>query len=300
MTRTSLALSLLIVSTSCGAAAQQQLAFERAGAIWIANVDGTNARNIVKGTAPNLSRDGTRIAFHTDTSTKKDVSRHIATVDIATKKVTVFTKEIPSDNCQAAVWSPDGAHILFNIWNDSDWHLALINADGTGFRYLKKTETKGDSLWSFSWAPDGRTIYAQDLNNLYQIDNDGKEVRKWKVQSLIPNGSFNSTSRLEVSPDGKRMVMAVDMDNEEAKMPDWDGPPPSVWVFDIGAEKATRLSAKGVLAWDPCWIDSDSLVFTSQTAKEKNPSIYRATAQTFQPKLVIKNAYTPSVSGRGS
>ena len=296
MTRTCLAFSFLILSALTAAAAQQQLAFERSGAIWMANADGTNPRKITKGTAPDLSRDGTRIAFHTDTSSEKDVERHIAVGDPSSKKVTVFKKEIPSGNCQRAVWSPDGEHIVFSIWTDSDWHLGLVNADGSNFRYLKKTETKGNSLWSFCWTPDGGSIYAQDLNNLYLIDTDGKELRKWKLDSLFPGGSFNSGSSFSVSPDGKSLLAEVDMDNEEANMPDWDGPPPTVWVLDIGSGKATRLTPKGVLAWSPRWIDSNSFVFASQGRNEKNPSVYRATLQKPERKLVLKNANSPAIS----
>jgi TolB protein len=296
MTRTLSALCFFIVTAVYATAAQQQLAFERDGSIWVSNIDGINARKITKGSAPDLSADGTRIAFHTDTSTEKDVVRQIAVVDVPTKKVTVFKKEIPSENCQRAIWSPDGAHILFTIWSDSDWHLALVNADGSGFRYLKKTETKGNSLWSFCWTPDSKSVYAQDLNNLYLIDMNGKELRKWELKSLFADGSFNSGSNIAVSPDGKTLLMEVDMDNEEANMPDWDGPPPSIWTMDIGSGKGTRLSPKGVLAWHGVWLDPSGFVFSAQTPKEKKPSVYRATVRNPERKLVIKNANSPSVS----
>jgi TolB protein len=296
MNRTLSALCFFILTAVCGTAAQQQLAFERAGSIWVSNIDGTNARKITKGSGPDLSADGTRIAFHTDTSTEKDVVRQIAVVDVPTKKVTLFKKEIPSENCQRAIWSPDGAHILFTIWSDSDWHLALVNADGSGFRYLKKTETKANSLWSFCWTPDSKSVYAQDLNNLYLIDMTGKELRKWELKSLFADGSFNSGSNIAVSPDGKTLLMEVDMDNEEANMPDWDGPPPSLWTLDISSGQGTRLTPKGVHAWHGVWLDPTGFVFSAQTPKEKNPSVYRATVQNPQRKLVIKNANSPSVS----
>jgi TolB protein len=296
MTRTFLGLSLLYVSCLSALASPQKLAFERGTAIWIANLDGTDAKKVTKGSGPNMSPDGTRIAFHTDEVVEKDVIRQIAVVDVATKKVTVFKKEIPSDNCQHAIWSPDGAHILFSIWTDSDWHLAMINADGSGFRYVKKAAPARNSYWSTCWAPDGKSIYAQDLTNLYQFALDGAEIKKWSLHSLFAKGGMNSGSSAAVSPDGKTLLLDVDMEEEEANMPDWDGPPPSLWMLEIASQKATRLSPKGVLAWHGCWLNSKEIVFTSQSAKEKEPTIYRMNIAEKDRKAVLKNANNPSAA----
>ncbi|HJT81109.1 MAG TPA: hypothetical protein VJ719_07925 [Chthoniobacterales bacterium] len=295
MTRLRLLFCFFLTSAGCAFASQQRIAFERGTEIWVANADGSNASKICKGTGPDISADGKRIAFHTDSSSDKDLVRHIAVADVATKKVTVFKKEIPSDNCQRAVWSPDGAHILFSIWSDADWHLGLVNADGSGFRYVKKSQNK-NSLWSYCWAPDGRGIYAQDLTNLYLIDANGNVQKQWTLKTLFPGGSFNSGSSFAVSTDGKKMLMEVDMDDEEANMPDWDGPPPSIWALDIGSEKATRLTPRGVLAWHPAWIDATAFVFGAQTPKDKKPSIFRATLDNPERKVLIKNGTNPSAS----
>lgn len=296
MIRTIFALSFLVVSSFCAWASPQQMAFERGTAIWIANADGSNARKITNGSGPDVSPDGTHIAFHTDASTGNDLVRQIAVIDVAIKKVTVFKKEIPSDNCQHAVWSPDGAHILFSIWTDSDWHLAMINADGSGFRYVKKAAPKNNSYWSTAWAADGKSIYAQDLTNLYQFGLDGTEMKKWNLHSLFPKGSMSSGSSISVSADGKTFLIDVDMDEEEANMPDWDGPPPSLWMLELASQKATRLSAKGVLAWHGGWLNSKEILFTSQSAKEKEPTIYKMSLAEKNRKAILKNGNSPTVS----
>lgn len=288
--------AVIFSSFSAVAAAQQQIVFERGTAIWIANSDGSNARKVTEGSGPNLSSDGKRIAFHTNSSSETDLVRRIAVVDVATKKVMVFKKEIPSDNCQHAVWASNGTQILFSIWSESDWHLGLINADGSGFRYFKKAVPKGNSYWSTCWAPDGKSIYAQDLRNLYQFGLNGTEMKKWSLDSLLPHGSMNSGSHIAVSPEGKTLLIDVDMDEEEANMPDWDGPPPSLWTLEIASQKATRLSPKGGLAWHGCWLDSKEILFTSQAAKEKEPTIYKMVLAEKNRTPVLKNANNPNVS----
>jgi TolB protein len=90
--------------------------------------------------------------------------------------------------------------------------------------------------------------------------------------------------------------MEVDMDNEEANMADWDGPPPSLWTLDIASAKTNRLSPKGVLAWRPSWLDANNYVFSSQAAKEKKPSVYRGAIGDPERKRIATNANNPTVS----
>lgn len=298
MTRTTVAVFFLLLSIASAGAGQPQVAFERGKDIWAANLDGTNARKIARGSGPELSPDGARIAFNTDTSTSKEVIRQIAVADVTTKHITIFKDQIPSPNCYGAVWSPDGKRIVFYIWTDNDWHLGLIGADGSGFRYLKKTETKGNSFWSVCWAPDGGSIYAQDLNNLYQLDLDGKELRRWKLDSLFPGGSFSSASTFAVSADGKKALADVESDTDEVTAPDWDGPASSVWLLDLQSEKASRLTPKGLMAWHPSWIDANNFLFAGQSRTERNPSIYRASlgSSERERKLLIKNGNAPTAA----
>lgn len=289
--------TLILFSCLCtGLAAEQQIAFERGAAIWIANADGTNARKIGEGSAPDLSPGGTAIAFHTNETSQKSLVREIAIVDVATKKVTVFKKEIPSDNCQGARWSPDGSRILFHIWMQSDWHIAMINRDGSGFRYVRKAAPEHNSYWSACWAAEGKSFYAQDLSHLYQFDLDGRELKKWKLDSLFPKGSMNSGSSISMAPGGRKLLLDIDMDEEEANMPDWDGPPPSLWTLDLASKKATRLTPKGKLASQGCWLDDAQILFVAQSAKEKDPTTYTLTVGEKGWKPILKNASSPSVS----
>jgi len=54
-------------------------------------------------------------------------------------------------------WSPDGERIAFTLVDaDGVADLALINADGSGFRWL--TETPGTIEFDIDWSPDGRAL----------------------------------------------------------------------------------------------------------------------------------------------
>jgi hypothetical protein len=54
---------------------------------------------------------------------------------------------------------------------------------------------------------------------------------------------MSGDGRIDVSPDGKRLLLSIDM-GEESGRKDWDGPLPALWAFDLQAQKATRLTPK--------------------------------------------------------
>ncbi len=295
MTRALLFLAGLLFVQVASRAESRRIAFERGTAVWVANLDGTAAKKIATGSAPSISPDGTRVAFTQDASTAKAMRRYIAVADVASAKVTVFKSEIPSDNSYRPAWSPDSAHLLFHIHVKDDWHIGMVAPDGSGFRFLKKAGPKNTSFWSSCWAADGRTIYAQDLDNLYQLDLDGSELKKWKLSALFPTGSFNSGAHFSASPDGHTLLMDVDMD-ESVTRKDWDGPPPSLWMLDLTTKTATRLVPKGTFAWHGCWVSENEVLFVSQGAADKEQSIHRLTPGGQDRPRLLKNADSPSVS----
>jgi TolB protein len=286
--------ALLLFDASVGAE-PRRMAFERGSDVWVANLDGTGAKRIARGAQPDISPKGARIAFNTDTGDLKTLNRRIAFADVATGKATVFKKEIPSDNCQHAVWSPDDSQILFNLYVENDWHLGLINADGSGFRYVKKAPSKKGGFWSACWAPDGHSVYVQDLDKISQLGLDGTELKAWDLHALFPSAGLTSSSRMAVSPDGDTLLLDAEVD-EEAEREDWDGPPSAIWTLDLATGKVTRLTPKGFFGWSGSWLSGEEILFVSQGDREKQPSLYRMSRQAENRKQLLKNANAPSVS----
>jgi TolB protein len=142
----------LLVFAALATDSQQKIAFERGENVWIANLDGSDAKKIATGSLPNISPDATRLAFNTseDSKTRPGPERHIAIADLASGKVIVL-KDIPSDNCFGPVWSPDGNKIAFSIMAEKEWHLGIINADGSGFRFVKNAGLKSDAFGAPTW-----------------------------------------------------------------------------------------------------------------------------------------------------
>jgi TolB protein len=199
-------------------AAQRKIAYEHRDNIFVADVDGKQPKKIAAGTLPEISPDGTRVAFNTDedSKTRPGPERHIAVADVASGKVTVL-QDIPSDNCFGPVWSPDESKLAFSIMAEKNWHLGLVNADGSGFRFVKNAELKSEAFRAPVWARDGKSIFCHDLDNIYQVDLDGSVLKKWELSKILTDASMNSNDRLSISPEGKVLLMDVDCGAEHER-----------------------------------------------------------------------------------
>jgi TolB protein len=272
----------------------RQIAFERDQAVWIANLDGAGEKKIADGIFPAISPDGTRIAFNTTEKTSDTTyARHIAVVDVATGKINVF-KDIPSDNSYYPSWTADGKQILFTTRPHEVWDLAVVNSDGTNFHVLKPGVEGEVTRYSPIWARDGKSVFCEDMSKIYQIGLDGKVRAQWTIDDIVPDGDMSGDGRIDVSPDGKRLLLSIDM-AEGSGRTNWDGPLPALWTFDLESKKATRITPKKLFGWDGVWLDNDNVLFLSRDADENEDSIYRMSIDGKNLKRLIKNARFPSV-----
>lgn len=277
-------------------ASQRKIAYDRSGKIFVADVDGTHSKKIAEGDWPEISTDGTRVAFNTegDAKNRPGPERHIAIADVASGKVTVLPN-IPSDNCYGPVWSPDGKQLAFSIMTDHAWHLGLVNTDGSGFRLVKNAELKPDAFGAPEWARDGKSIFCHDLDNIYQIDLDGNVLKKWELSKILTDASMNGGDRLSVSPDGNALLIDVDTGSEHERK-NWDGPQPAIEKLDLSGDRAVRISGKDDYVWEPFWLTADEFLCIMQKENENQASIYRMSLDGKSPKLLVKHARTPTAS----
>ncbi len=291
-----IALAFLLVTSNIAAfAGEHRIAFERSDAVYVANLDGTAEKKIADGIFPAISPDGTQVAFNTVEKTSDTTYiRQIAVTDVATGKTTVF-KDVPSDNSYYPTWSPNGKRILFTLRQNEVWDLGLINSDGTDFRVLKKGAQNEVTRYSPIWARDGQSVFCQDMTNIYRLGLDGSVLAQWKIQKIIPRGDMSGDCRIDVSPDGKHLLLGIEM-GEEANRKDWDGPVPALWSFDLDLQHAVRITPKKLFGWDGVWIDNTNVLFLSQQSGEKEASIYRMSINGKDLKRLIRDARFPSVS----
>ena len=296
MKRLTFTIFLCVAFSALSNAAERKIAYEHGENIFVAEIDGTHAKKIAAGALPEISQDGTRIAFNTegDAKTRPGPERHIAIADVASGKVTVL-KDIPSDNCFGPVWSPDGSKIAFSIMADKEWSLGVVNTDGSGFHFVKNAALKSEAFGAPEWARDGKSIFCHDLDNLYHIDLEGNVLKKWELSKILTEAGMNSNDRLSVSPDGNVLLMDVDCGAEHERK-NWDGPQPAIYKFDLAAEKAGRVTGNNDFVWEPFWLSNDQFLCIMQKENENEPSIYRMSPDGKNAKLLVKHARKPSAS----
>ena len=178
---------------------------------------------------------------------------------------------------------------------DKEWHLGLVNADGSGFHFLKNAGLKSDAFGAPTWARGGKSIFCHDLDNLYHIDLDGNVLKKWELSKVLTDASMNSNDRLSVSLDGNTLLMDVDTGAEHERK-NWDGPQPAIYAFDLTTEKTERLTGKNDFVCDPYWLTDDEFLCVIQKEHENEPSLYRMSISDKNAQLLAKHARTPSVS----
>src|SRR5882757_8501367 len=163
-------------------AADRKIAYDRVGKIFVANVDGTHSKKIAEGDWPEISPDGTRVAFNTagDAKNRPGPERHIAIADVASGKVTVVPN-IPSDNCFGPVWSPDGKQLAFSIMSDNAWHLGLVKLRWLRFPVCEECRVKARRVWHAGMGARWQIDFLHDLDNIYHIDLDGNVLKKWEL-----------------------------------------------------------------------------------------------------------------------
>jgi len=285
-----------LTATVDRAAAPRRLAFERDGGVWVAGIDGSAPKMIARGQVPEISPDGARLAYNTVQAVGQPAHRQLAIVDLAAGTTTILER-IPSTNVMAPRWSSDGLRLLFDYYVDNDRRIGVVNTDGTGFTGVLDTQRPHRNYWSATWAADGRSLFAQDLESLYRLDLAGNVLKQWRIEQIVPRGGMSGDVRFAAAPDGRTLLMDVEMSEQERR--GWDGPPPAIWLFDLASETSKRLTAPSLYAWNCAWLDApDSILFISQTRAETTPSIYRMTTngQGADRRLLVRNARTPSAS----
>jgi Tol biopolymer transport system component len=214
----------------------------RNGDVWTINADGTGVRRIAGGVGASWSPDGREIAVVKDGGKIEILSSegvHLRTIDLG----------IPRDNAvdQAPAWSQDGQVLALQDRGDGVLYVAPADGKGdsrpvvTGLADLvyevnpawspdgkrlafTREAPDTDDAWTsrpdgsdlrlvardvdvLTWSADGEALIGESIDDLrtYRYPVDGGEPR---LLSEAEEG--RAVARGRISPDGKRMVAALD------------------------------------------------------------------------------------------
>ncbi len=157
--------------------------------IYLANLDGSNRREIDYGAWSSLSSDGKKIAYI------RSEGPGIVLYDDEEGSAQVIPGTIPED--WNPIWSPDGEWIVFKRGVGGTYYR--IHSDGSGLEKIFETSSYLDFS---SFDPDGKSIIAQGLTDkgvmVQRID-----LEKKRISDLFPTGMVKTVAFPLIAPDGK-------------------------------------------------------------------------------------------------
>jgi hypothetical protein len=137
--------------------------------------------------------------------------------------------DYPLADCSAPAVSPDGLKIAFISAADPT-QLKIANSNGTGLRMITKlppSSGAGRSIWSFAWAPDGKSIAFVATG--FTKDAQG---------AILFDESFGYLYTVSLSNGYAKQMKAVGVDRNLSGALVWS--PDSQWVFSF--DKGDPLS----------------------------------------------------------
>jgi Tol biopolymer transport system component len=225
--------------------------------LYLMEPDGSGRQRLIDepgdALSPEFSQDGERILF----IKVLGVTRTLTILDRASRRETM----LPTLGVDRAVWSPDGATILFV----RSGRLFRMKSDGTGESAVTNGSNESDPYWS----PDGTQIAFTRDNAVYLVNASGSPVIHQLTTDPHTAGPW--------SPDGRYLVMTKLQENVDCYYY-YDScgfSPVGLVILDVqtGAERSLTLSPYQSV-WSPAWAtDGQSVYFIS--APTGNPDVYQ-------------------------
>jgi Tol biopolymer transport system component len=156
--------------------------------LWIIPVGGGEPRQFTRGPqndgAPSWALDGTRIYYQSDAD---GGVTHIFAVDRRSGDSRQLT-DGPARDIRP-VPSPDGTRIAFARFENNQWNIHVMDADGSDIRRL----TEGSFDVNPTWSPDGDQILFQSdreggQQQIFVVPSEGGEIRR-----VTPPGGINAS-----------------------------------------------------------------------------------------------------------
>jgi Tol biopolymer transport system component len=174
--------------------ARGQIAFARAGGVYLVNADGSQQRRTRLGGLPYYSPDGRRMAFASRAEKLRLTRVFVANADGTRQRQ--IARLSGWDPCTNPVWSPHSTRIALTRDCEVDFmEIIVVRRDGTQRHRLVRGK------WNLGprWTPDGKQIlFVQNRGSrnrqafrFYLIGPDGRGLRRLPGSPIHPENNAN-------------------------------------------------------------------------------------------------------------
>ena len=181
--------------------------------LWVMNVDGTGARQLIKSddrqSVARFTHDDSTLVYSQDKGGNE--YSDIYAVPVSGGEPRNLTKTDDVDET-VADFSPDGATLAIEVKQKSQpaTDLAVMSWPGGTVRQLTH-ETDPKASWSeAAWSPDGKYVYANRVVGIDNADIYRVEVATGKTEKLLEHTGKQRVGIADVSPDGGTLLLSSD------------------------------------------------------------------------------------------
>jgi dipeptidyl aminopeptidase/acylaminoacyl peptidase len=221
--------------------------------LWVMDSNGSNKRFFVKGSKPQWSPDGKKIAFIKADS--NDISQ-IFIKNIANESETQITNS--NSNIKDFAWSKDGKYFSFSSFNEykNDWVIDIPGKQKDSEYNWTKEPTV---VTTMHWKSDGSGEVKIGENHLYLVDANGGsavKVSDWGLDYLSDLQWLNNNTVLFT---GNNSLNDLETPWKQS----------SVFTFNVNTKSIQKISPKdGVYSSPRASLDGEKIVFTGHPDKE--------------------------------
>ena len=222
-------------------------------------------RKLAKGNFPALSPDRRRVAYCSpnNTSMSAPASGALMLFDLVSGK----TSTLFGSNAWFAHprWSPDGERISFTLaLSSGKRELYVIAPDGTkSQKLITGGGQASDDIFNPSWAPDGASLYFQDMSNLVQVSTSGQILAKTPLAMIVEEKeAVTSADWFVPSPhDPNLFVYTRSVPGTRLFERTFGEPNTALFTYDVRTKTRKRLTSIDLLAIDPVWSRDGQFIY---------------------------------------
>lgn len=222
---------------------------------------------LAKGNFPALSHDGKQAAYVTpiDATNAEPESVSIRVVDIASGKNSgIFAAKAWASHL---TWSPKGDWLALTLaYLNGKRELEVISADGSTQRKIIGGGEQGASdIFSSVWAPDGKSIFFQDMENLFQVGLNGRVIAKTPLGVIVgEKESITSSDTFVPSPvDQNLLAYTRSVPGTKLFEREFGEPNTALFIYNLQTKTRKRVTALDLLALDPVWSRDGRYIYFS-------------------------------------
>jgi dipeptidyl aminopeptidase/acylaminoacyl peptidase len=181
--------------------------------LWVMNVDGTGARQLIKSedrqSVARFTHDDSTLVYSQDKGGNEYSDIYAVAVSGGEPRNLTHTDDVSETVAEV---SPDGTMLAIELKQKSQsaTDLAVMSWPGGAVKQLTH-EADPKASWSeVAWSPDGKFLYANravgiDYSDIYRV-----EVATGKAEKLLEHPARQRVEIADVSPDGRTLLITSD------------------------------------------------------------------------------------------